>query len=149
MRLHLKNFRCYEDKVFDFGENGLTLLSGPSGVGKSTIMIAIHFVLFGTGTKLQTHGKKSCSVELSLDDIKIIRSKGPVRLVVNDVYEDAAGEAIIQEKFGKLFSSVSYIPQDLKESFVAMTPANRLLFLESLLLEMLTFPKSKQKQRLL
>jgi DNA repair exonuclease SbcCD ATPase subunit len=130
MRLHLKNFRCYEDKVFDFGENGLTLLSGPSGVGKSTIMIAIHFVLFGTGTKLQTHGKKSCSVEMSLDDIKIIRSKGPVRLIVNDMYEDAAGEAIIQEKFGKLFSSVSYIPQDLKESFVAMTPANRLLFLE-------------------
>lgn len=130
MRLHLRNFRCYEDKVFDFGETGLALLSGPSGVGKSTIMIAIHFALFGVGTKLQTHGKKSCSVELSLDDIKIVRSKGPIRLVVNDVHEDAAGEAVIQEKFGKLFSSVSYIPQDLKESFIAMTPANRLLFLE-------------------
>lgn len=130
MRLHLKNFRCYEDKVFDFGENGLTLLSGPSGAGKSTVMIAMHFALFGVGNKLQTHGKKSCSVELVIDDLKIIRSKGPVRLVVNDVYEDDAGESIIQERFGKLFSSVSYIPQDLKESFVAMTPANRLLFLE-------------------
>ena len=130
MRIHLKNFRCYEDKVFDFGENGLTLLSGSSGAGKSTIMIAIHFVLFGVGNKLQTHGKKSCCVELVIGDLKIVRSKGPTRLVVNDVYEDDAGESIIQEIFGKLFSSVSYIPQDLKESFVAMTPANRLLFLE-------------------
>ena len=130
MRLHLKNFRCYDEKVFDFGENGLTLLSGPSGVGKSTIMIAIHFALFGAGNKLQTHGKKSCSVELVIGDLKIVRSKGPVRLVVNDIYEDDAGESVIQERFGKLFSSVSYIPQDLKESFVAMSPANRLLFLE-------------------
>ena len=87
MKLHLRNFRCYEDKVFDFGESGVTLLSGPSGVGKSTIMLAIHFVLFGVGTKLPTHGKKSCSVELVLPDIKIVRSKGPVRLVVNDIYE--------------------------------------------------------------
>ena len=130
MKLHLKNFRCYEDKIFDFGETGLTLLSGPSGVGKSTIMLAINFALFGSGTKLQTHGKKSCSVEVIIDDIKIVRSKGPVRLVVNDVYEDAAGEAVIQEKFGKLFNSVSYIPQDLELSFITMTPANRLLFLE-------------------
>jgi DNA repair exonuclease SbcCD ATPase subunit len=130
MRLHLKNFRCYEDKIFEFGETGLTLLSGPSGVGKSTIMIAIHFALFGAGNKLPTHGKKACSVELIIDDLKIMRSKGPVRLVVNDIYEDDAGESIIQERFGKLFSSVSYIPQDLKDSFVAMTPANRLLFLE-------------------
>jgi hypothetical protein len=130
MRIHIKNFRCYEDKVFDFGETGLTLLSGPSGAGKSTIMFAIHFALFGVGNKLQMHGKKSCSVELVIDDLKIVRSKGPVRLVVNDIYEDDAAESIIQERFGKLFSSVSYIPQDLKDSFVVMTPANRLLFLE-------------------
>jgi hypothetical protein len=93
-------------------------------------MIAIQFVLFGIGTKLPTHGKKSCSVELTLPDIKIIRSKGPVRLVVNDVYEDDAGEAIIREKFGNMFSSVSYIPQDLRDSFIVMSPANKLEFLE-------------------
>lgn len=130
MKLHLRNFRCYEDRVFDFGDSGVTLLSGASGAGKSTIMIAIQFVLFGIGTKLPTHGKKSCSVELTLPDIKIIRSKGPVRLVVNDVYEDDAGEAIIREKFGNMFSSVSYIPQDLRDSFIVMSPANKLEFLE-------------------
>ena len=130
MKLHLRNFRCYEDRVFDFGDSGVILLSGASGAGKSTIMIAIQFVLFGIGTKLPTHGKKSCSVELTLPDIKIIRSKGPVRLVVNDVYEDDAGEAIIREKFGNMFSSVSYIPQDLRDSFIVMSPANKLEFLE-------------------
>ena len=59
MKLHLINFRCYEDKTFDFGELGVTLISGPSGVGKTTIMMAINFVLFGSGKKLQTHSKLS------------------------------------------------------------------------------------------
>jgi len=38
MRLHLENFRCYEDSEFDFGEKGLVLLSGMSGKG-STILV--------------------------------------------------------------------------------------------------------------
>ena len=132
MRLYLKNFKCYVDEKFDLGDNGLTLISGPSGVGKSTLMQAIHFALFGVGTKLQTHGQKSCSVELVINDLKIVRSKGPNRLIVNDIYEDQAGQSIIHERFGKLFSSVSYIQQNQLDSFVVMTPANRLLFLEKI-----------------
>jgi len=37
MKLKLKNFRCYTEKEFDFGEYGLLLLSGPSGIGKTAI----------------------------------------------------------------------------------------------------------------
>ena len=43
MKITLKNFRCYEDKTFDFGDNGLTLLSGGSGTGKTSLMMAIDF----------------------------------------------------------------------------------------------------------
>jgi len=131
MHLHLKNFRCYEDTQFEFGEKGLVLLSGMSGKGKSSILMAIDFALFGNGTKIITHGKKSCSVQLVLGDLKIVRKKGPNHLIVNDVYEDASGEAIIQRAFGKIFNSVSYIPQNPKKSFVLMSPSDRLEFLET------------------
>ena len=129
MHLHLKNFRCYEDTKFDFGEKGLVLLSGSSGKGKSTILMAIDFALFGNGTKIVSHGKKSCSVALQIGDLKIERKKGPNHIIVNDKYEDAAGEAIIQHKFGKIFNSVSYIPQNPKKSFVLMSPSDMLILI--------------------
>ena len=66
MKLHLINFLCYNDKIFDFGKEGLTLISGPSGSGKTSILRAIFFVLFNEGTKLQTYGKKHL-VELNLN----------------------------------------------------------------------------------
>ena len=56
MQLSLKDFRCYKDKTFNLGEKGITLISGSSGKGKSTILIAIYFVLYGSGTKLVSYG---------------------------------------------------------------------------------------------
>ena len=133
MKLHLKNFRIYEDKKFDLGENGITLISGKSGQGKSTILLAITFALYGTGKKLQTNGKNSCSVIVEIDNLKIYRSKCPNKIVVTKItdnieYENESAECIIKEKFGN--NLVSYIPQDMHESFVHMTPMARLSFLE-------------------
>lgn len=138
MRLVLCNFRCYENATFDLGENGVTLISGASGAGKTTLMMAIDFCLFGAGTKLQMHGKKTCSVELTMCnpengdvELKVYRQKGPNRLVVNEKYEDDAGEAVVQGYFGKIFSSISYIPQNIRKSFILLTPAEKLEFLET------------------
>ena len=136
MKLKLKNFRCYENNEFDFGENGLTLLSGSSGAGKSTLLMAIDFAITGNGTKLTSNGKKSCSVEIIFDNMNmsVLRTKTPNRLIVNMnnvSYEDDAAESIIQEKFGKIFKSVSYIPQNIAKSFVLMSPTERLEFLEN------------------
>lgn len=133
MKLKLKNFRCYVDTEFDFGETGLTLLSGGSGTGKSTVMTAIEFALFGTGTNLKTlPSAKSCSVELEVSsDFKIFRQKTPNRLIVNDIYEDEAGESFIRERFGGSMLTC-YIPQNIRKTFILMSPAERLDFLESL-----------------
>ena len=135
MKIRMKNFRCYAEKEFDFGDEGLLLLSGPSGSGKSTILIAINFVLFGTGNKLPTFGKTSCQVELEISNFQIKRTKRPNRLVLKDIsteeeYEDDTAQAIINEKLGTTFDVISYLQQNALNSFILMSPTDKLSFLE-------------------
>ena len=133
MKLILKNFRCYESQVFDFHDKGLILISGQSGLGKSTILNAIQFCLFGIGKKIQSFGKTSSSVQLEFDNLKIIRTKIPNRLLVEtngEEYEDDAGQSIIDKYFGKAFNSISYIQQNALNSFILMSASEKLEFLE-------------------
>ena len=149
MKLKLHNFRCYEDAEFDFGNEGLTLISGASGKGKSTIMMAIEFALFGSGNKLQTYGKRGCSVELMIENnFKVFRQKGPNRLIVNDEFEDDAGESIIKQRFGTSMLSC-YIPQNIRKTFILMSPAERLEFLESLVMSSVNVTEIKNKTKAL
>ena len=130
MKITLKNFRCYENAMFDFGENGITLLSGSSGSGKTSILLGVYFALFGTGNKVAMYGKSSCSVTLEIDGMTITRSKRPNRLVVNSIYEDAAGQSIIDKKFGDSFKTTGYVSQNAHDSFILMSPIEKLGFLE-------------------
>ena len=135
MKLKLKNFRCYLEKDFDFGSEGLVLLSGPSGAGKSTILMSIMFVLYGTGNKLTAFGKTSCQVEMDFDELNITRTKRPNRLVVvntrtNEEFEDDAAQGIINERFGTAFEVTSYVQQNAVNSFIMMSPLEKLAFLE-------------------
>lgn len=81
--LSLKNIRSYMDERIEFPQ-GTTLLSGNIGCGKSTILMAIEFALFGlqrgelSGSDLLRHGSDEGKVELkfSVDekDVNIRRS---------------------------------------------------------------------------
>lgn len=144
MILTLKNFRCYEHETFDLGEQGLTLIMGESGCGKSTIMCAVNFALYGLGTKLATYGKTSCAVELRVNnDFHIVRTRRPNRLVVNNKYEDDAAQAIINQKFGDHFGISGYIQQNATSSFLHMSAPDKLVFLETLLFETLDIDQVK------
>lgn len=76
--IKLENIRSYTNKEINF-ELGSTLLSGDIGSGKSTILLAMDFALFGlskgmiTGEALLRHGEKNGSVELNfmIDDKEI------------------------------------------------------------------------------
>ena len=104
--LKLKNIRSYTDQEINFPENS-TLLSGDIGSGKSTILLAIEFALFGickpdlTGETLLRKGTIHASVELTFQlsgkNITIHRnlkkgknriSQGAGYLIINDLRKD-------------------------------------------------------------
>lgn len=130
MKIRLNNIKCYEDETFDFGDSGIALLSGQSGKGKSSIIQGIYFALFGSGSKITSFGKTTCRVELEFDDIKVVRSKNPNKLVVNDSMEDKVAQEFINIKFGNTFDVTGYIPQNAMKSFVLMSATDKLAFLE-------------------
>ena len=134
MRISLKNIKCYEDTTFDFGDGGVALLTGASGKGKSSIIQGIHFALFGSGSKIQSFGCTSCSVELEFDGIKVVRSKGPGKLTVTKddlTVEGDEAQHIINTKFGDAFEVTGYIPQNAVRSFILMSATDKLSFLET------------------
>ena len=147
MRIKFTDFRCYNNQTFDFSDNELILISAESGAGKSTILLGIQFCLYGTGSKLQNYGKTSCSVELEFEDMKIVRSKRPNRLVINDLYEDEIAQNIINKKFGDAFNVTSYICQNAINSFILMSPPDKLEFLEKFAFKDVNLPEIKNKSK--
>ena len=47
MKVYIQNFRCFKEKVIEFPNGNISLLKGESGKGKSTILEAVRFALFG------------------------------------------------------------------------------------------------------
>lgn len=141
MDLILTNFRCWEEKKFNFPDKGICLINGRSGKGKSTILNSILYAITGKLKNISTFNKKSSKVELIIDNIKITRSRGPNRLIVNvdnninkKIYEDDEAQEIINSIFGSEFSNTSYIDQDNINSFVYLSASEKIEFLEKLLL---------------
>lgn len=118
---------------FELSGNGRFLLGDFTVTHNSSIFNGIHFALYGSGTDIIADGKTSCSVELEFDDLIVNRTKRPNRLVVkeNDIeYEDDAGQDIIVRRFGNTFETCGYISQDSVNSFITMSPIEKLSFLE-------------------
>ncbi|MCF7871486.1 AAA family ATPase [Candidatus Woesearchaeota archaeon] len=71
-KISLKNIRSYKELEITFDE-GSTLLSGDIGSGKTTILLAIEFALFGfirgtiSGSTLLRHGEREGIINLSFE----------------------------------------------------------------------------------
>lgn len=74
--LTIDAFKSLEHVSYSFNEGTVTLLSGKSGSGKTSIIEALYYVLFGkdvVASNMVPYGKKSCSVVLTVGDNIIIR----------------------------------------------------------------------------
>ncbi|ADO00451.1 hypothetical protein WIV_gp107 [Wiseana iridescent virus] len=110
MKLTLKNFRCYTSQTFEFEDDNITLISGASGRGKTSLLLAIQFVLYGSSTHkyLVSHNSTSCEVTLVYKNFKVKRTKRPNILnleVDGKFYEDKEAQIILNKYFGVTPSS--------------------------------------------
>lgn len=131
MKLVLKNFRCHREKSFELQRGGTILVSGSSGVGKTSIFEALLFALYGNVKKPCSFGARSCSVRLEDDgddDFVIMRTHSPSSLKVymgSQAFEQEQAQELINGRFGDelTFFSACYVRQDERHKLLDGTKA--------------------------
>jgi len=123
MELQLINFRSVSNKTFSF-DSGVHLLEGESGVGKSTCLEAVQWVLYGGSNvypfDYDKKKKEFTQVILKIDSLTIHRTKPPDRILVI-VDEDTEllhteAQKYIDNYFGSktFWESSYYLKQDCR-----------------------------------
>lgn len=136
MLVTLHNFKCYQQERTFKLSNGINLLKGVSGKGKSTVLNAISWCLYG-GIVKDLEGKKRKSyVRLEIDNLSISRYKNPSLLVINinnTKYEGDSAQAIINSKFGSktIFMCSGYLMQGERNSLISLSDKEKIDILNS------------------
>lgn len=139
LTVKIKNFRKWEDVSFDIPLKGITLLKGSSGSGKSTILSAIHWALFGTLRRISPIGDEKASTEVSLifPQFRVTRKNKPSQIYCatdQQCWEGAVAQSMINSYFGceEVWQSSCYIAQGQRNFFLTSSNANRMDFLNSI-----------------
>lgn len=139
MKIILKNFKCYTDATYEIKDQQITLLSGASGSGKTSIIQSICWCLYGKMRGVynnKTTGK--CSVTIILQNFKIYRQarSSLLQITLGDgsVYEDLVAQQMIDNAYGErtLWYACSYIAQDSKALLLSGSNSDRMNLLNTL-----------------
>ena len=136
MRIKLCGFRCHVDSEYSFTEGSITLLKGPSGIGKSTLFAAIFWTLYGSLHHIYNNAgtTNKCSVTLDFETPKmtVYRQKRPelLRLTMGDQtkYEDQVAQSIISGLFGpkEIWMACCYVPQGSRSYLLTASNADKM-----------------------
>jgi exonuclease SbcC len=145
MKLKVHNFRCHTDREWTFPDNGLCLLNGARGQGKTTILEAISYAFYGSNMvkKPCTFKTNKSTVVLEIGPLKIKRSSKPRRVDVFDAetnknYEGDEAQMIIENWLGmdvNGFKYCCYISQKSDGGILGLGPTDQLNFIENLALK--------------
>lgn len=148
--LRLKNIRSYLDETVEF-PTGSVLLSGDIGSGKTSILLAIEFAIFGimkgvlSGNTLLRHGANNGFVELSfgLGDDEIVIKRSLKRTSSGVIQEP--GSLTIND------SSIEGTPQELKARILELIgyPESLLNKSKSLIFRYTVFTPQEEMKRIL
>jgi exonuclease SbcC len=141
MKITLKNFRCHRDIVYELPDIGLSLLSGISGAGKSSLIKAIFYVLYGKIKKPFSFGTTSCSVELVYRDHIVYRSSRPNILTIKNTdqkFQDEVAQSYINQWIGltrEEFEIAGYIAQKNGSCVLSLSPLEQIQTIQTLSFE--------------
>jgi DNA repair exonuclease SbcCD ATPase subunit len=129
IKLLLNNFCSHKKLFLQLPKTGLIKLDGVSGRGKTNVLKAILWAIWGSIDNVVNYEAKTCSVELDglINGLNIRREK-PNKLLVNGT-SDGDMQAIIAEKLGMTefeFEVSSYMSQSQRNSLVFCSPADQL-----------------------
>lgn len=128
-KLRIKNLRSYRDEEIIFPEGSL-LISGDVGSGKTSILLALEYALFGLqpgqkGSLLLRNDSKAGEVELEMDisgrtvsiERKLKRTpKGVTNEYASLTTNDEKWESSVTEIKSKIFSLLGYPPEIVKKN---------------------------------
>jgi len=150
MILRMFRFRHISELTIRLPASGLVLLDGPSGIGKTTLMDAISFVLYDKMGSSCYHRKdrnsrkkhESTSVQLDLPNgLQIYRQRRSDLLQLAHVANgiqlmDDAAQSYIDQVFGPYNTWLAgcYIQQERSSGFFTMSSQEKLVFLQQLTL---------------
>ena len=139
MHIKIVGFKIHLELDLIFENNKMTLLRATSGAGKSTILQAIFWALYGNMRGIYNANRvtKNLSVTLSLPGMTIVRKKNPEFLSVSfqdKLYEDTIAQGIIDNTYGhrELWRACSYIEQKQRCALLSGTAAERMELLNAL-----------------
>jgi len=143
----MEGFRTFYDRTrIDFPGNGLVLIDGLSGSGKSNILLAISWVLdFAptgyTNEAMESWGSKVTQVDLGmhLDGAELLVSKGKSTFLEYKGKRTTGAKAVKEELqsllgvSGDTLGALCYRPQRSPSKFLSMTDAQKKQWLSTLL----------------
>ena len=143
MKLTLENFRCYKHKIIEFKPESVNLISGVSGIGKSTIFSAIAWCLYGSRSIITlpySSEAKTTRITFQLPGIgiQILRQARPNLLNItykDKKYDSDEAQNIINELFGAnedIWSCSSYVVQSEKNIIFSIPQNERLGILNAI-----------------
>lgn len=92
--LKLKNFKTYGNCEIKIPVNSTTLISGPSGIGKTSILEGFLYVMYDGVTKPEKFGTKNVAAWLFMHGTVIYRQKNPGLLMLWKKTKENTGGAI-------------------------------------------------------
>lgn len=139
MRLELENFQCHRHYLVELPETGLVLIQGINGHGKTTILRAIYWALYGTLTHVEPMYLKNARtcVKLEFANLKIQRSKKPIKLQVNymgGVFLNDEAQKLIISLFGSsdVWLACCYLQQGKTNELIDSKGVERISLLNKL-----------------
>lgn len=143
VKIKLSNFRKWDSITFDLGD-GITKITGESGMGKSTIFEAIYWCLYGRVRSVAPKHSVESSIKSGRTEVilELPYTKGDIRtnmqihrtgqknvtvLLGDEQYTGEIAQSKIDEYFGchEMFLMASYLRAESSHPLISATPSEK------------------------